>query len=268
MNPTNCLNCATLLTADDHYCPTCGQKTNTHRLSMSHIWHDLTHAITHTDKGFFFTIKELFRRPGIMAREYLAGKRKKYFNPFSLLVIIIGVHILANSIFKPFSASGYSGNTRQEPPAWVKTESQRRKYDKIMERREKMGDFINKRTNIVLFISTPFIAFILWLFYRRRYNYAEHLSTMAYVNSFISIATIILFGPVMYLIKDPGVKSTIYFIMMASHVFYLAFMYYGMLGYKTVTGYLKTFGVGLVAIIAWAIFSMGIGMVYIMSGVL
>jgi RNA polymerase subunit RPABC4/transcription elongation factor Spt4 len=265
MNPTNCLNCATLLTADDHYCPTCGQKTNTHRLSMSHIWHDLTHAITHTDKGFFYTIKELFYKPGIVAREYLAGKRKKYFNPFSLLVIILGVYILANSIFKPYSPGGFTGVP--ERPGWIKTESQRQKYDKIVKRRIQMGEFMNKRINIVLFVSTPFIAFILWLFYKRRYNYAEHLSTMAYVNSFISITTIFLFAPLMYFIKDPGVKSFVYIIMMASHVFYLAFMYYGLLGYKTATGYLKTFGVSVVAIIAWAIFSMGIGMLYIMSGI-
>lgn len=265
MNPTNCLNCATLLTADDHYCPTCGQKTNTHRLSMSHIWHDLTHAITHTDKGFFFTIKKLFHRPGIMAREYLAGKRKKYFNPFSLLVILLGVFIVANGIFKPYSEENFSLGT--ERPAWIKTESQLKKWEKIMERRHNMGEFVNKKVNIVLFISTPFLAFMVWLFYRRRYNYAEHLSTMAYVNSFVSITTILIFGPLLYFVKDSSAKSIIYFGMVASHVFYIAFMYYDLLGYKTAGGYLKTLGVSIVAFIGWSAFSMGLGALYIMSGV-
>lgn len=232
---------------------------------MSHIWHDLTHAITHTDKGFFLTIRELFYKPGIVAREYLGGKRKKYFNPFSLLVIILGVYILANSIFKPYSANSFSMGTQQ--PGWIKTESQRQKYEKIMERRYKMGEFMNKRINVVLFISTPFLAFIMWLFYRRRYNYAEHLSTLAYINSFISITTIFIFAPLLYFVKDPGVKSFVYYTMIASHVFYIAYVYYDLLGYKTAKGYLKTFGVSVVALIAWFILSGGIGALYITSGV-
>ena len=234
---------------------------------MSHIWHDLTHAITHTDKGFFYTIKELFRRPGIVAREYLAGKRKKYFNPFSLLVIILGVYILANSIFKPFSQNVFSPESGGRPP-WVKTESQRKKFEQIMERRHNMTEFMNKRINIVLFISTPFIAFILWFFYRRRYNYAENLSTMAYVNSFISLTTIFIFSPLLYFLRDGGIKSMVFFIMLASHVFYLAFVYYDLLGYKGAKGFLKTFGVGLVAILSWAVFSTGIGVLYVTYGVL
>lgn len=267
MHPTNCLNCATLLTADDKFCPNCGQKSNTHRLSMSHIWHDLTHAITHTDKGFFYTLKGLFYKPGIVAREYLAGKRKKYFNPFSLLVIILGVYILANSVFKPFSQNVFSYENKGKP-SWIQTESQRKKFEKMMQRRHNLSEFMNNRINVVLFISTPFLALIMWLFYGRRYNYAENLSTMAYVNSFISITTIFVFSPLLYFLQDGPLKSLVFFVMLASHVFYLAFVYYQLVGHKSWKGYLKAFGTSLVAIISWGIFSTGIGMLYVMYGIL
>lgn len=265
MHPTNCLNCSTMLTADDRFCPTCGQKSDTHRLNMGHIWHDLVHAFTHADKGFLFTIRELALRPGLVAREYIGGKRKKYFNPFSFLVIVVGFTILANGIFKPYSI------TREEMtrvPASMKTESQKRKYLQIMERRYEMGEFINKHTNVVLFISTPFIAFILWLCFRRRkLFYAEHLAAIAYLNGFLNILTILIFGPLLYLTRGTPAHGNIYYLMLLSHVLYLAFLYYGFLELKGWNGRAKAIGAAVFAILCWSVFSLAIGSVYIMWGV-
>ena len=262
MHPTNCLNCATLLTADDHYCPTCGQKTDTHRLSMSHIWHDLVHAFTHADKGFLYTIRELAVRPGLVAREFVKGKRKKYFNPFSLLVIVIGINILANSVFEPYSQLNY---TSKDIPVSMQAGSKRAKFEKIIQRQRAIGEFMNKHTNIVLFISTPYIAFILWLLFRRKgYNYAEHLSAMAYSNAFLSVLMILVFGPLLYLVPDRSTKQLVYAAMMLSHVLYLSFMYYGFLGYASGKGYLKTLGAAIVAILAWALFSFALIAMYMM----
>ena len=262
MHPTNCLNCATLLTADDHYCPTCGQKTDTHRLSMAHIWHDLVHAFTHADKGIFYTIRELAVRPGVVAREYVTGKRKKYFNPFSMLVIVLGINLLANSVFKPYSQLDY---TSRDIPVSMQTGSKRAKFEKIMKRQQAVSQFMNKHTNIVLFVSTPYIAFIFWLlFLKGRYNYAEHLSTMAYSNTFFSVLMIFVFGPLLYFMPDRSSKQLVYTAMLVSHVLYLSFMYYGFMGYTSRKAYFKTLGAAVVAIIAWALFSTTIIMSYMM----
>lgn len=74
-----CKNCGTAF--EGKFCPNCSQKAATHRLTLGHFIHETTHALTHTDKGILLLIKELFVRPGIVAREYVEGKRKKYFNP-------------------------------------------------------------------------------------------------------------------------------------------------------------------------------------------
>ena len=265
MHPTNCLNCATLLTADDHYCPTCGQKTDTHRLSMRHIWHEVGHAITHADKGFFYTLKELLVNPGLVAREYVAGKRKKYYNPFSLLVIIMGIQLVANGVFRPYSQDTFGPETTS---SIQQSQSKRAKFEKIMERRKKMGEFVDHHTNVVLFVSTPFIAFVFWLFYRRKYNYAEHLSTMAYINCFLCILTIILFGPLLYFLPGKELKQVVYFAMMGSHVLYMSYMYYGFINYTTSGGYFKALGVSIVALLAWVIVSGLLGFIYILWGML
>src|ERR1700730_19439583 len=80
MHPTNCLNCGTMLTADDNFCPVCGQKTDTHRISFSHIFHEFFHTLTHADKGVLALLRDLAVKPGMVAAEYIAGKRKKYFH--------------------------------------------------------------------------------------------------------------------------------------------------------------------------------------------
>jgi Protein of unknown function (DUF3667) len=264
-HPTSCLNCATLLTADDHFCPNCGQKTDTHRLTMSHIWHDIGHAFTHTDKGFFYTIKELAVRPGRVAREYVQGKRKKYFNPFSFLIIIVGIHVLSNTVFQPYSRGIES--FPKSPPASIRTEEQKKKWAAAMYRMQKWGQFINNKTNLVLFISTPFIAAVLWLLFRRKHlYYAEHLATMAYVNGFLSLLTIFIFGPLLYFSKGTLAHTPIYILMMLSHVIYVGIIYHGFLGYTSGKAYWKTIGGGLVAILAWAVLSMAVGMYYIRYG--
>lgn len=85
-----CLNCNAA--TENNFCSICGQKNSTHRFSLQHfIVHDFIHGVFHLDKGFFFTIKELFTRPGHSVREYVQGKRVKYFNAFTAIIIIIGV---------------------------------------------------------------------------------------------------------------------------------------------------------------------------------
>ena len=87
MHPTTCLNCGTLLTADDNFCPHCGQKSRIHRLTLVHIFHEFFHSFTHADKGFLGITADLAAKPGIVAREYIRGKRKKYFNPFTYYLL-------------------------------------------------------------------------------------------------------------------------------------------------------------------------------------
>lgn len=265
MHPTNCLNCGTLLTADDRFCPTCGQKSDTHRLTVGHIWHDLVHAFTHADKGLLFTVKELIIRPGIVAREYIQGKRKKYFNPFSFLIIVVGITILANSVFKPYEMDeAYYKKTTEQ----FQQSSKKQKFIKILERRKKMGEFMNKHTNVVLFISTPFIAFILWLLFRgRKINYAEHVAVMAYVNGFLNILLILLFGPLLYFTRGTSTHNLVYILMLLSHVVYLGFTYHGFIGYGR-KDYWRSMGAGVIAILLWSVFSTVIGFVYIAWGIL
>jgi len=74
-----------------HYCNNCGQKAATHRIDLKHLMHDVFHALTHLDKGYLYTAKEMLLRPGETAREYLQGKRVRHPNPILMLIIIGGL---------------------------------------------------------------------------------------------------------------------------------------------------------------------------------
>ncbi len=76
---------------DQRFCGSCGQRTGLARLTMGQILHDFMHALTHADHSIFSLVKDLFVRPGHVAREYVEGKRKKYFGPFAFLVITVGL---------------------------------------------------------------------------------------------------------------------------------------------------------------------------------
>jgi hypothetical protein len=88
---TTCKNCEN--TVEGNYCPNCSQKADTHRFTLKHFAHDFLHAFTHADKGIFLLMKELIIRPGKVATEFNAGKRKKYFNPITYLLIVMALQI-------------------------------------------------------------------------------------------------------------------------------------------------------------------------------
>jgi hypothetical protein len=84
MHPTDCLNCSAAWQPEMNYCPQCGQKTDIHRLTFTHILHEFFHAFTHADKGIFHLLNGLVAKPGTVEREMVEGKWKKVFQSLCL----------------------------------------------------------------------------------------------------------------------------------------------------------------------------------------
>ena len=85
-----CLNCDVQLTGN--FCSNCGQSAKVHKINFHFLIHDIQHGLLHLEKGFFYTTKELFTRPGHSIREFLAGKRVNHFKPISFAIILAGVY--------------------------------------------------------------------------------------------------------------------------------------------------------------------------------
>ena len=93
---TTCLNCGTEF--EGKYCPECGQNAETGRFTFKFIWENLIAAILGRDGGIWFTLKNLFSRPGAMIVEILNGKRRKYFSPFPMLIFSLTIYLLIASV--------------------------------------------------------------------------------------------------------------------------------------------------------------------------
>ena len=177
MQQTNCLNCGTETGPLYKYCPQCGQKTDTHKLSLAHIWHDLLHAVTHADKSIFSLVWQLIARPGTVAAEYVDGKRARYFNPFAFLVLVVGISsvVLISTGFVSFSNTAAPGNP--------------------------VSAFLNKHVNLVIFLNVPILAFFCKLFFgSRQRNFAENLVLAAYTSGERSVFFSLLVAPLWMLI--------------------------------------------------------------------
>lgn len=92
---STCKNCGHSL--DNKFCPQCGQQASAERFTLKVLVNEFIHGFYHVDHGIFYTMKELAVNPGQMLTEYLLGKRKRYLNPFTFVIIIAG----ALSIFLP-----------------------------------------------------------------------------------------------------------------------------------------------------------------------
>ncbi|WP_400191861.1 DUF3667 domain-containing protein [Hymenobacter sp. B81] len=157
-----CPNCQQPL-ADGPYCPHCGQQ-RPHRLSVPHLLHELLHVFTHADKSIFGYAAQVLLHPGRVVADYLAGRRKRYFNPFQFLLIAVGLVTTLNLLLKFFegTAAGVQRGFRGRMPA------------ANLERVGEYFHYVGKYYNLWwLLLLLPLFALVTWLVYHRRLNYAE-----------------------------------------------------------------------------------------------
>ena len=87
--PLNCLNCNTEF--QGFYCPQCGQKSKTRRLTIAAVIKDFMDALSDSDKGFLRTVIDLSKNPGSTLNDYIAGKRQRYLSAgkYSFFLVVL-----------------------------------------------------------------------------------------------------------------------------------------------------------------------------------
>jgi hypothetical protein len=157
-----CQNCGSALPSDQSYCGRCGQKSDAGRLTLKHLGHDLLHALTHVDRSVLSLLWPLLIRPGTVARDYVDGKRKRYFAPLSWLIVIVGL------VSAEVAISGFQVVLANKPNA--------------------LSDLLQRHANITFLIQVPVLAlFCRLVFWREGFNSAEFLVLAAYTASMRTI---------------------------------------------------------------------------------
>ena len=80
-----CLNCGAVLTGP--YCSQCGQRDIPPYPSVRELVVDAFWELSGWDGRFANTVRALFRRPGMLTREFLEGRRARYLSPLRLYLM-------------------------------------------------------------------------------------------------------------------------------------------------------------------------------------
>src|SRR5205809_6737743 len=84
-----CASCSQPLTG--RFCSNCGEEAHDPTsLTVRHfLTHTLAHETLHIDGKIWRTLRLLFFKPGFLAAEYAAGRRRPYVNPVRIFLIAI-----------------------------------------------------------------------------------------------------------------------------------------------------------------------------------
>jgi hypothetical protein len=254
-----CANCGNPFRDGDIYCSQCSQQVETHKLTVGHLLHELVHAVTHADKGLFVLIKELAIRPGIVAREYVEGKRKKYFNPFTFVLICLSIFVFINATFHVVDnqVKADPNILRQLPTAEAKE-----KYLQIMQRTAIMLNFFTKKSNLIYLLAIPLYATLMWLFFRRR-SFAEHLVANMFFNGFLALLTSLILSPLLGVTQLKASTPLLMAFTFLIQIAYLSWANYGFLNMERRRSYFKIILAILTIVVVWLILSGTAAMYYV-----
>lgn len=202
---TVCQNCGNEF--QGNYCNNCGQTADTHRFSLKHIFHEAVHTFTHADKGLLKLIPDLFTKPGETVRNYIAGQRKRYFNPIQFLIIMTAIAAFATIQFHVMESVISTTTVNLHGRALFFSQ---------------FNTFIYKYINIIMFLSVPLFAlFTRIFFWKSGYNYAENLIMNTFYAGQRSVMYVVIIIPLV-IIWRPYLT----FIMMGFTLLWMIYYYY------------------------------------------
>lgn len=185
----SCKNCNHPV--EKNFCPNCGQNIQTKRINFPYLIQQLILGVFHVDKGFFYTAKELLIRPGTTLRNYLDGKRVRYFKPFGFLFLTATIYtFLAFTLNISFDIENTGAfNTDNNSTTHLNS----------------YASWFLEHYAISNLAFLPFIALASWLVYKKeKYNYGENIILAAYISGQLNLSVIVFF-PLFYWLNIPTV---------------------------------------------------------------
>ncbi|HEX9981397.1 MAG TPA: DUF3667 domain-containing protein [Flavobacterium sp.] len=239
-----CKNCEIPLTAGYKFCPNCSQNAHLHRLSLHEVFHEAIHYFTHADKGIFQLLRDLTIKTGGVAREYVDGKRKKYYPPLSFFLLVVTVYVLAINL----DGSPQTETIKEQPElSHIKDPVKKQKMVEMFRRRDEAVIFIQKHSNIVSMLILPLSTFFFWLFYRKgRYNYTEHMIAGMYMSGFTTLLFVLAIVLNLIFKLPVNYVYTLYFVM---QIMYFANFYYRFMDHRTTGKAVKAFFASFISVL-------------------
>lgn len=175
-----CRNCDADLTGT--FCSACGQRALEGRLSFRVLWDNFIAQFFKLERGVFRTLRDMTRRPGDVILGYIAGKRRRYVNPFTYLVAGSAVTLLSFALVSDIFEGFMRASMESRESAMGLEGAQKAAYIDMT-----LG-LTKYSTQMMLAMAVPFALMLRLLFRKSGLNLAE-----------ISVYTLFTYGHVMML---------------------------------------------------------------------
>ena len=179
----NCKNCQAKL--ENAYCSTCGQRDINLERPLWGLIGEVVKETFEIDGRAAVTIKTLFRHPGKLTSEFLAGRRRMYTSPLRLyLVISISFFVLVAWLAR----SGILLNPGQDPT-----------FDAAVQ-----AGFLSDDLPRLMFVLLPIFALLVKMTYFNRL-YFDHLIFSLHLHSAAYIVFALIFAVALLLpLEEPA----------------------------------------------------------------
>lgn len=174
-----CKNCGNSFTGN--FCNACGQSAAVKRFAFSYFVKETFFSSLDIEKGFFQTIKVLFKSPGKAIRQYVEGRRLSLYVPGKFLLLIGTVATFISIHFNLFLSDELDPLSARLPVSHL-------------------GDFLlfaQQYTTLINVVAIPVFAFFSWLiFLQKGFNYTENLILNIYITAQQLVMLIFIFPAV------------------------------------------------------------------------
>jgi hypothetical protein len=192
--PAECPECGELI--PERFCTRCGEKRVEARdYSLRHFLAEALNVIANLESPIPRSFFAVLFKPGLLTVEYLAGRRKRYLKPLQLFVLCNVIFFFAqpltgfNTLTTPLNVHLNGMPYRQTSQRMVREELERRRVT-LDDYRIRFDAVIQNQAKSLVIVMALMFAFVLLLFYRRRYL-VEHLVFATHFYSFFLLLLIV-----------------------------------------------------------------------------
>ncbi len=167
-----CKNCGHI--THSAYCANCGQRSSVHKVTMRETFEDLADNLFSLSAPIVITIKSLITDPGKLLREYLEGKRKKYYKPISFFILTTAVYLFLRWSIGFDIRESINMNEASVQPVDASKINQ-------------ASYFFFQNINSLAFFLVFTMSLALKIFFYRKYSLVEYVAVAFYLNGVYSL---------------------------------------------------------------------------------
>jgi len=239
-----CLNCSNTL--QGNFCNECGQKASTDKITLKETIQNFLSSAFSLEGPLLKTIFLLFKNPGKVFREYIAGKRKTYFQPVPFYLLMTALYLIVRALLNFDPLEGQTGiDQAPQGQGELSIEAAR---------------FMSNNINNIMFFLIFSIAFMLKLFFRKHNNLAEYISIGLFICGLYTLIGIITM--VISTFTFPGFNRIQIFVMLLL-IIYCTSSYFNSFKFLAITKY---FLVGFFSIILYMTLGYGFSFLIVSMG--